>query len=269
VQPVRSGPSAARLRGIRAASAPDAPGRSSHNPPVVGSSPTRPTAETPLPRQPVDRNLGYIRRTIKPAIGSTQVRKVRGPLLDTRYARLMRCGNLACTGKPFTEHRNIPDLRPDPADPRPKWQQAADKLRAAIRSAELASGDALPSVPELHELQPGRWGPDAESVPAGPGRACPVATRHLEQLAGLGAASATRAAFPGDREERHKRDALLTAGRSTSSCSRTLRLNLFCTHTTGAIATASARCAVVTSGRPRCRIGPASRRPRARRSARR
>ena len=30
----------------------------------------------------------------------------------------MRCGNLACTGKPFTEHRNIPDLRPDPADPR-------------------------------------------------------------------------------------------------------------------------------------------------------
>src|SRR5208282_3177327 len=64
-----------------------------------------------------ESNVGYIRRTIKPAIGSTQVRKVRGPLLDTLYARLMRCGNLACTGKPFTEHRNIPDLRPDPADP--------------------------------------------------------------------------------------------------------------------------------------------------------
>jgi hypothetical protein len=62
-------------------------------------------------------NLGYIRRTIKPVLGSTQVRKVRGPLLDTLYARLMRCGNLACTGKPFIEHRNIPDLRPDPADP--------------------------------------------------------------------------------------------------------------------------------------------------------
>jgi Bacterial regulatory proteins, gntR family len=82
-----------------------------------------------------------------------QVRKVRGPLLDTLYARLMRCVNLACTSKPFTEHRNIPDLRPDPADPRPAWQQAADKLRAAIRSGELAPGDALPSVPELHELQ--------------------------------------------------------------------------------------------------------------------
>ena len=30
-----------------------------------------------------ESNLGYIRRTIKPALGSTQVRKVRGPLLDT------------------------------------------------------------------------------------------------------------------------------------------------------------------------------------------
>jgi len=36
---------------------------------------------------------------------------------------------------------------------RPAWQQAADKLRAAIRSAELAPGDALPSVPELHQPQ--------------------------------------------------------------------------------------------------------------------
>ncbi len=100
-----------------------------------------------------ESNLGYIRRTINPALGSAQVRKVHGPLLDTLYARLMRCGNLSCTGKPFIEHRNIPDLRPDPADPRPAWQQAADKLRAAIQSAEHAPGDALPSVPELHELQ--------------------------------------------------------------------------------------------------------------------
>ena len=37
-----------------------------------------------------ESNLGYIRRTIKPAIGSMQVRKVRGPLLDSFYARLMR-----------------------------------------------------------------------------------------------------------------------------------------------------------------------------------
>ena len=43
VQPVRSGPSAARLRGIPAASACDARSHTCHNPPVVGSSPTRPT----------------------------------------------------------------------------------------------------------------------------------------------------------------------------------------------------------------------------------
>ena len=100
-----------------------------------------------------ESNLGYIRRTIKPALGSTQVRKVRGPLLDPLYARLMRCGNLACTGKPFTEHRNIPDLRPDPADSRLEWEQAADRVRAAIRSGQLASGDTLPSVPDLARLQ--------------------------------------------------------------------------------------------------------------------
>jgi len=41
---VQSGLSAAQLRGIRAGSAYDARGRSSHNPPVVGSSPTRPTS---------------------------------------------------------------------------------------------------------------------------------------------------------------------------------------------------------------------------------
>ena len=78
-------------------------------------------------------NLGYIRRTIKPALGSMQVRKVRGPLLDTLYARLMRCGNLACTGKPFTEHRNIPDLRPDPADIRGIHAILSGGFEAAMR----------------------------------------------------------------------------------------------------------------------------------------
>ena len=95
-----------------------------------------------------ESNLGYIRRTIKPAIGSMQVRKVRGPLLDTFYARLMRCGNLACTGRPFTEHRsNLPDLRPDPSDPRLEWQQAADKLRAAIEA-----GNCFPVTRSLRSL---------------------------------------------------------------------------------------------------------------------
>ena len=100
-----------------------------------------------------ESNLGYIRRTIKPALGSIQVRKVRGPILDTLYARLMRCGNLACTGRRFTEHRSVPDLRPSPADHRPEWEQVADRLRDTIQSGQLAPGDALPSVPDLARLQ--------------------------------------------------------------------------------------------------------------------
>ena len=138
-----------------------------------------------------ESNLGYIRRTIKPAIGSTQVRKVRGPLLDTLYARLMRCGNLTCTGKPFTEHRNIPDLRPDPADPRLEWQQAADRVRAAsvvlpvppipnttipdgpgpIRSAGQRRCSPPPGeVPVFPSIQARDLWPDG---PAPPGRCAP------------------------------------------------------------------------------------------------
>ena len=100
-----------------------------------------------------ETNLGYIRRTIKPALGSKEVRKVRGPLLDNLYARLQKCGNLACAGKPFTEHRHVPDLRPDASDRRMEWEQAAAKLREAIACGALVPGDALPSVPELARLQ--------------------------------------------------------------------------------------------------------------------
>jgi hypothetical protein len=100
-----------------------------------------------------ETNLGYIRRTIKPALGAKEVRKVRGPLLDNLYARLQQCGNLGCAGKPFTEHRHVPDLRPDLSDPRTEWQQAAGRLREAIDRGELAPGDELPSVPDLARLQ--------------------------------------------------------------------------------------------------------------------
>ena len=63
VQPVRSGPSAARLRGIPAASACDARSHTSHNPPVVGSSPTRPTCAFMLhPALTVDRFADRCRR---------------------------------------------------------------------------------------------------------------------------------------------------------------------------------------------------------------
>jgi DNA-binding transcriptional regulator YhcF (GntR family) len=100
-----------------------------------------------------EANLGYIRRTITPALGTREVRKVRGPLLDNLYARLQKCGELACAGKPFTEHRHVPDLRPGPADPRTGWQQSAGNLREAITGGALVPGDDLPSVSELARLQ--------------------------------------------------------------------------------------------------------------------
>ncbi len=79
-------------------------------------------------------NEGFIRRTIKPALGHLEVRKVRGPLLDQLYTRLKRCGDLGCTGRPFTEHRNVPVLMINPRDPGPAWQQVTEALTEAIRS---------------------------------------------------------------------------------------------------------------------------------------
>jgi DNA-binding transcriptional regulator YhcF (GntR family) len=98
-------------------------------------------------------NDSYIRRVIRPALGHLEVRKVRGPLLDQLYARLKRCSNLACTGAPFTEHRNIPRLVIDPAGSRSAWEQIAEVLREAISTGMLSPGESLPSVRDIHELQ--------------------------------------------------------------------------------------------------------------------
>jgi hypothetical protein len=38
-----------------------------------------------------------VRRTIRPGLGHRKVRKVQGPILDTFYARLKKCGDLACS----------------------------------------------------------------------------------------------------------------------------------------------------------------------------
>jgi len=88
---------------------------------------------------------GYIRRTILPALGSTELRKIRGPVLDTFYARLRKCGDLTCTGRPFTEHHSFPALVVERGDPRPGWQQVADTIKDAIGSGQLTSGEQLPS----------------------------------------------------------------------------------------------------------------------------
>lgn len=85
-----------------------------------------------------------IRRTILPALGSMEVRKVRGPVLDTFYTRLRRCGNLACNGRPFTGHTWFPPLEVTPGR-RPAWQQVA----GAIKSGQLVPGEQLPSAREI------------------------------------------------------------------------------------------------------------------------
>ena len=96
---------------------------------------------------------GYVRRTIRPGLGHLKVRKVQGPILDTFYGRLKKCGDLACNGKPFTEHHNVPDLRPSADGEGLDWEQVAASLRAAISSGTLPAGSDLPSVRDLQEWQ--------------------------------------------------------------------------------------------------------------------
>ena len=77
-----------------------------------------------------EANEGYIRRTIKPAIGYLQVRKVRSPILHKLYMRLKRCGDLSCTARPFTELRHIPSLSQTRRTP----GRAGSKLRAGCET---------------------------------------------------------------------------------------------------------------------------------------
>ena len=92
---------------------------------------------------------GYIRRTILPALRPIELRKVRGPVLDTFYARLRRCGNLACTGRPFIEHRAFPGVVIEASGSHSAWRQAAAAIREAVASGRMAPGQQLPSVREL------------------------------------------------------------------------------------------------------------------------
>jgi integrase len=92
---------------------------------------------------------GYIRRTILPALGPMEVRKVRGPVLDMLYARLHRCGDLTCSGKPFTEHSSFPAIGVTPTVARPTWAQVALVIREAIAEGQLAPGEPLPSARQV------------------------------------------------------------------------------------------------------------------------
>jgi integrase len=98
-------------------------------------------------------NEGFIRRTIKPALGPMKVRKVRGPILDKLYAELKRCGDLSCTGKSFIRAPQRPGAGGQP--PRPPPGLAAGRGDAdrghPVRSPP--PGDELPSITEVNALQ--------------------------------------------------------------------------------------------------------------------
>ena len=90
---------------------------------------------------------GYIRRTILPAIGPMELRKVRGPVLDMFYARLHRCGDLTCSGKPFIEHCMFPTIDVAATAARPVWirwhgHPRGDRRRPACPWRVAAIGQA-------------------------------------------------------------------------------------------------------------------------------
>jgi hypothetical protein len=76
-----------------------------------------------------------------------------GPVLDTFYSQLKKCGDLTCTGQPFTEHRNAPDLRPSEDGDGLDWEQSAGALRTAIEADTLPAGADIPSVRDLQAFQ--------------------------------------------------------------------------------------------------------------------
>jgi integrase len=92
---------------------------------------------------------GYIRRTIQPAIGPMELRKVRGPVLDMFYARLHRCGDLSCSGKPFIEHCMFPAIDVAATGAGPVWVRVASVTREAIAAGQLVPGESLPSARQL------------------------------------------------------------------------------------------------------------------------
>jgi integrase len=56
-------------------------------------------------------------------------------------------------GRPYTEHRNVPELSVDRQSSRPTHDQLADGLRAAIASGQLQPGEELPPQRDIAEGQ--------------------------------------------------------------------------------------------------------------------
>ena len=81
---------------------------------------------------------------------------MRGPLLDNLYARLQRCGNLACAGKPFTEHWHVPDLRVRRAGPPKARARHGSAGLGAAQWRRLDPKERLNSATQRGESRPTR-----------------------------------------------------------------------------------------------------------------
>jgi hypothetical protein len=65
------------------------------------------------------------------------------------YARLYRCGDLTCSGKPLIEHSAFPAINVTPTVARPAWAQVAAVIRQAIAAGQLAPDEPLPSARQV------------------------------------------------------------------------------------------------------------------------
>ena len=98
-----------------------------------------------------ETNEGYIRRTLKPALGDMTLRKLqhRVDLLDRMYTHLRRC-NALCDGRPFIEHRlpkrAAPDAAHDCASARCRPHVCRPMSPGAIRRLHAVLSSALGSA---------------------------------------------------------------------------------------------------------------------------
>ena len=129
-----------------------------------------------------ETNEGYIRRTLKPALGDMTLRKLqhRVDMLDRLYTHLRRC-NALCDGRPFIEHRlrkgAAPDAAHDCASAGCRPHVCRPMSPGAIRRlhADPVIRTRLCGLLGLDRAQPG---PDTHTRPSSPGGGrCPRSRR--------------------------------------------------------------------------------------------
>lgn len=112
--------------------------------------------------------LGYIERTIKPALGSMSIAKLSVRHLETLYAELRRC-RVRCHGKPFIEHKaddehNCVPLKCTPHVCKPMAASTVRQIHSVISGALSAAvrWDWLESNPARMAQRPKQKPPEPD-----------------------------------------------------------------------------------------------------------